>query len=77
MGAIQSLSRSTFSKLIDVKNSTSYFSFYDVSQKISIVLGTALYATMDVFTGSIRLAILLFALFFIPSIYFLSRMSSN
>ena len=77
MGAIQSLSRSTFSKLIDVKNSTSYFSFYDVSQKISIVLGTALYATMDVFTGSIRLAILLFALFFIPSIYFLSRMSYN
>ena len=61
MGGIQSLSRSTYSKLIDVKYSTSYFSFYDVSQKLSIVLGTALYATMDVFTGSIRLAILIFA----------------
>lgn len=75
MGGIQSLSRSTYSKLIDVKYSTSYFSFYDVSQKLSIVLGTAIYATMDLYTGSIRLAILLFALFFIPSIYILTRIS--
>ena len=77
MGAIQSLSRSTYSKLIDVKYSTSYFSFYDVSQKLSIVLGTAIYATMDLYTGSIRLGILLFALFFIPSIYILTRISKS
>ena len=77
MGGIQSLSRSTFSKLIDIKNSTSYFSFYDVSQKLSIVLGTAIYATMDVFAGSIRFAILLFALFFIPSIYILNKISDK
>ena len=77
MGGIQSLSRSTYSKLIDVKYSTSYFSFYDVSQKLSIVLGTALYATMDVFTGSIRLAILIFALFFIPSIFLLKQISKR
>ena len=77
MGGIQSLSRSTFSKLIDVKYSTSYFSFYDVSQKLSIVIGTAIYATMDIYTGSIRLAILLFSLLFIPSIYFLSKVSND
>ena len=77
MGGVQSLSRSTFSKLVDVKYSTSYFSFYDVSQKLSIVLGTALYATMDVLTGSIRLAILLFALFFIPSILLLNHISKK
>ena len=77
MGGIQSLSRSTYSKLIDVKYSTSYFSFYDVSQKLSIVLGTAIYATMDLYTGSIRLGILLFALFFIPSIYILTRISKS
>ena len=77
MGAIQSLSRSTYSKLIDVKYSTSYFSFYDVSQKLSIVLGTSIYATMDLFTGSIRLAILLFAIMFIPSIYILFKISKN
>ena len=75
MGGIQSLSRSTYSKLIDENYSTSYFSFYDVSQKLSIVLGTAIYATMDVYTGSIRLAILLFALFFIPSIFILTKIS--
>jgi UMF1 family MFS transporter len=77
MGGIQSLSRSTYSKLIDEKYSTSYFSFYDVSQKLSIVIGTSLYATMDIFTGSIRLAILLFALLFIPSIYLLFKMSKS
>ena len=77
MGGIQSLSRSTYSKLIDVKYSTSYFSFYDVSQKLSSVLGTAIYATMDLYTGSIRLGILLFALFFIPSIYILTRISKS
>ena len=77
MGGIQSLSRSTYSKLIDVNYSTSYFSFYDVSQKLSIVLGTALYATMDIFTGSIRLAILIFAIFFIPSIMILNQISKK
>ena len=77
MGGIQSLSRSTYSKLIDIKYSTSYFSFYDVSQKLSIVLGTAIYATMDVYTGSIRLAILIFALFFIPSILLLNQISKK
>ena len=77
MGGIQSLSRSTYSKLIDIKYSTSYFSFYDVSQKLSIVLGTAIYATMDVYTGSIRLAILIFALFFIPSVLLLNQISKK
>tara|TARA_Y100000991_G_scaffold23146_1_gene14837 strand:+ start:4449 stop:5759 length:1311 start_codon:yes stop_codon:yes gene_type:complete len=76
MGAIQSLSRSTYSKLIDDEEnlSTSYFSFYDVSQKLSIVIGTALYGTSGLI-GDIRLAILGFALLFIPSIYFLTRVS--
>ena len=74
MGAIQSLSRSTYSKMLpETEDHATYFSFYDVSQKLSIVLGTALYATMDVFTGSIRLAILIFALFFIPSIFLLKQ----
>ena len=69
MGGLQSTSRATYSKYIPITNDTaSYFSFYDVSQKLSIVLGTAIYATMDVFTGSIRFAILLFALFFLVEI---------
>tara|TARA_X000001036_G_scaffold250473_1_gene233287 strand:+ start:392 stop:1705 length:1314 start_codon:yes stop_codon:yes gene_type:complete len=79
MGGIQSISRSTYSKLIenDEKMSTSYFSFYDATQKISIVIGTALYATSDLLTGGIRTAILIFALFFIPSIYILKKISNK
>ena len=77
MGGIQSLSRSTFSKFIESKSSTSYFSFYDVSQKLSIVLGTAIYASIDQITGSIRLAILFFALFFIPAILLLLRINKS
>ena len=43
MGGIQALSRSTFSKMIPkTDNTTSYFSFYDVSQKVSIVFGMTL-----------------------------------
>ena len=43
MGGIQALSRSTFSKMIpETDNPTSYFSFFDVSQKVSIVFGMTL-----------------------------------
>ena len=66
MGGIQALSRSTFSKLIPkTNNNTSYFSFYDVSQKLSIVIGMTLFATIDQITGSMRNSILLFVIFFI------------
>ena len=66
MGGIQALSRSTFSKLIPkTNNNTSYFSFYDVSQKLSIVIGMTLFATIDQITGSMRNSILLFMIFFI------------
>ena len=66
MGGIQALSRSTFSKLIPkTNNNTSYFSFYDVSQKLSIVIGMTLFATIDQITGSMRNSILLFVFFFI------------
>jgi UMF1 family MFS transporter len=44
MGGIQSLSRSTYSKMLplDTKDTASYFSFYDVSEKIGIVIGLSL-----------------------------------
>ena len=55
MGGIQALSRSTFSKMIpETDNTTSYFSFYDVSQKVSIVFGMTLFAFVDQITGSMR-----------------------
>lgn len=74
MGGIQALSRSTFSKMIpDTENTTSYFSFYDVSQKVSIVFGMTLFAFLDQLTGSMRTSILVFILIFLIGAYLLQR----
>ena len=65
MGGIQSLSRSTFSKFLpQTDNTTSFFSFYDISQKVSIVIGMILFGTIDQITGSMRNSILFFMIFF-------------
>jgi UMF1 family MFS transporter len=74
MGGIQSLSRSTYSKLLpDTKDTTSFFSFYDVAEKIGIVIGMGLFATIDQITGSMRLAIVFLALFFIIGVFLLTK----
>ena len=73
MGGIQSLSRATFSKLIPLNSQdhTSYFSFYDVTFHISVVLGTFSYGLIDQITGSMRNSILILVLFFIIGLAFL------
>ena len=76
MGGIQALSRSTFSKMIpDTENTTSYFSFYDVSQKVSIVFGMTLFAFLDQLTGSMRTSILVFILIFLIGAYLLKSIN--
>ena len=78
MGGIQALSRSTFSKMIPkTDNTTSYFSFYDVTQKVSIVIGMSLFAFIDQITGSMRNSILVFLVFFIIGAYMLSNIRTN
>ncbi len=73
MGGIQSMSRSTFSKLIpsDTQDHASFFSFYDVTEKVSIVAGTFSYGMIEQLTGSMRNSTLLLAVFFFIGIYFL------
>lgn len=74
MGGIQSLSRSTYSKFLpETKDTTSFFSFYDVSEKVGIVIGMAIFAVIDQITGSIRSAVIFLALFFIIGIFLLFR----
>lgn len=75
MGGIQSLSRSTYSKFIpeNAIDTTSYFSFYDVSEKIGIVIGMFSYGFIAQITGSIRFSILFFILFFAIGILMLLR----
>jgi UMF1 family MFS transporter len=67
MGGIQSLSRSTFSKLIpdEIDDNASFFNFYAISYNISVVIGTFSYGYIVQVTGSMRSSILALTLFFI------------
>ena len=67
MGGIQSLSRATYSKLIpaDTTDHASYFSFYDVTFNVSIVVGTFAYGLIENLTGSMRNSALALGLFFL------------
>ncbi|ALJ04223.1 MFS transporter permease [Pseudalgibacter alginicilyticus] len=74
MGGIQALARSTYSKLLpETEDTTSYFSFYDVAEKIGIVIGMIIYGTIDQITGSMRNAILFLFVFFLVGIILLFR----
>lgn len=78
MGGVQSLSRSTYSKFLPkTKDTTSYFSFYDVTEKIGIIIGMLLYGMLSDLTGSARSSIIFFAIFFILGIIFLFRVPKN
>lgn len=74
MGGIQALSRSTYSKFLpETKDTTSYFSFFDVSEKIGIVIGMVIYGSIDQITGSMRNSILFLFIFFLIGIVLLMR----
>lgn len=76
MGAIQSLSRSTFSKLIPLqKDTTSFFSFYDVTEKIGIVIGMLMYGLITQLTGEVQNAILFLVVFFIIGTIYLFKVN--
>lgn len=74
MGGIQALSRSTYSKLLpETEDTASFFSFYDVAEKIGIVIGMCVYGVIDQITGSPRLAIVILGIFFVTAIFLLRR----
>jgi UMF1 family MFS transporter len=66
MGGIQSISRSTYSKFMpeDTPNTASFFSFYDVTEKVAIVIGLFSFAYIEEITGSMRNSAISLALFF-------------
>jgi len=74
MGGIQALSRSTYSKLVPQSEDTaSFFSFYDVAEKIGIVIGMCVYGIIDQITGSPRFAIVFLGIFFVVGLILLRR----
>lgn len=65
MGGVQSLSRSTYSKFLpETEDHASYFSFYDVTEKVGIVFGTFFFGLMEYLTDDLRSSILSVVFFF-------------
>lgn len=75
MGGIQSLSRSTYSKLIPehIEDTTSFFSFYDVSEKVAIVIGLFSFGIIEQITQNIRYSALFLSVYFIIGFLLLFR----
>ena len=78
LGAIQSLTRSTYSKLLpNTEDHATFFSFYDVTEKIAIVLGTAVYGFLYAVTDSMQWSVLALALFFLASFIIISTLKKT
>lgn len=73
MGGVQSLSRSTYSKHLpeNTPDTASFFSFYDVTEKLSIVIGLFSFAFIEEQTGNMRNSIIALASFFVIGLIFL------
>tara|TARA_B110000459_G_scaffold41466_1_gene45124 strand:+ start:972 stop:2300 length:1329 start_codon:yes stop_codon:yes gene_type:complete len=74
MGGIQAIARSTYSKYLpETTDHASYFSFYDVSEKVGIVLGTAFFAFTEYYFDDIRYSVISIAGFFVIGLYYLFK----
>lgn len=80
MGGIQSLSRSTYAKLMpETKDTASFFSFYDVTEKMAIVIGLFSFGFIEHLTGSMRKSVLAVLVFFVIGgiILYLARLTAK
>jgi UMF1 family MFS transporter len=78
MGGVQAIARSTYSKFLpETTDHASYFSFYDVTEKIGIVLGTLFFGLMEFWTGSIRYSVVSVTAFFIIGLILLFFVPKN
>lgn len=78
MGGLQSLSRSTYSKLLPPTDEpTTFFSFYDVLEKAAIIVGTFSYSLLIEKTGLVKPSALLMAAFFAVGLLFLWRLKNS
>ena len=73
MGSVQALSRSTYSKFLPpTEDTSSYFSFYDVTEKLAIVVGMFMFGFLEQVTGSMRNSIICIAVFFVAAFILLA-----
>ena len=76
MGGLQTAARAAYSKFLpETEDTTSYFSFYDVAEKIGIIIGMFLFGAIDQITGSMRNSIVFFTLFFVIGALLLLRVN--
>jgi len=75
MGGIQALSRSTYSKLLpDTKDHASFFSFFDVMEKLGMVIGTLTFGIISEMAGGMRQSVLALVVFFVLGLFLLFRL---
>ena len=78
LGATQALGRSTYSKLLpETHDHATYFSFYDVTEKMAIVLGMFIFGLLISITGSMQYSVLSLAIFFALAYVVLNRIKST
>jgi UMF1 family MFS transporter len=66
MGGTQALSRSTYSKFLpETKDTASFFSFYDITEKVGIVLGMVIFGYVEASSGNMRMSVLALTVFFV------------
>ena len=79
MGGVQSLSRSTYAKMLpeNTKDTASYFSFYDVCDRLSTVLGTFMFGLVTQISGNMRMSLLFLSVIFIIGFLMLINIPSK
>jgi UMF1 family MFS transporter len=77
MGGIQAMARSTYSKMLpETEDHASYFSFFDVSEKIGLALGTFTFGLIEGL-ADIRTSVLALIVFFLLGFVLLLRVPKN
>lgn len=74
MGGTQSLSRSTYSKMLPpTEDSASYFSFFDVMEKVGLIFGPLMFGVLEGVFGNMRMSVLMLMVFFIVGYFLLMK----
>ncbi|MBK8555644.1 MAG: MFS transporter [Lewinellaceae bacterium] len=76
MGGIQALSRSTYAKFLpeNTPDNASFFSFYDVMDKVSTVAGTFVFGFVEQITGGMRNSVMALSVFFVVSLFLMANL---
>jgi len=78
MGGIQALSRSTYSKFLpETEDHTSFFSFYDVMEKMGMIIGTVSFGLISESVGGMRPAVLALVGYFVLGFILLLLVPKN